>query len=41
MALVDSQAAFKVHCDKIDVTGWLSQLMVDNQLNAFQIWVSL
>ena len=35
MALVDSQAAFKVHCDKIDVTGWLSQLMVDNQLNTF------
>ena len=35
MALVDSQATFQVHCDKIDPSGWLKNVMARNQLRAF------
>eukprot|EP00435_Cladocopium_sp_Y103_P000779 s5414_g1.t1 len=35
MALVDSQATFQVHCDKIDSTGWLKRVMARNQLRTF------
>ena len=35
MALVDSQATFQVHCDKIDPSGWLKNVMARNQLRTF------
>ena len=35
MALVDSQATFQVHCDKIDATGWLKNVMTRNSLRTF------
>ena len=35
MALVDSQATFQVHCDKIDPTGWLKNMMHRNSLRTF------
>ena len=35
MALVDSQAAFSLHCDKIDGTGWLKRIMSRNSLRTF------
>ena len=35
MALVDSQAAFGLHCDKIDSTGWLRRTMGRNNLRTF------
>ena len=35
MALVDSQAAFSLHCDKIDGTGWLKATMARNNLRTF------
>ena len=35
MALVDSHAAFVVHCDKIDNTGWLKNLMNRQALRTF------
>ena len=35
MALVDSQAAFQVHCDKIDPLGWLKGIMVTKRLRTF------
>ena len=35
MALVDSQATFQVHCDKIDPTGWLKRVMAQNHLRTF------
>lgn len=35
MALVDSHAAFVVHCDKIDSTGWLKNLMNRQALKTF------
>ena len=31
MALVDSQATFQVHCDKIDPSGWLKGIMATNK----------
>ena len=37
MALVDSQAAFSLHCDKIDGTGWLKATMARNNLKTFLI----
>ncbi len=35
MALVDSRAAFGVHCDKVDSTGWLRRVMQANGLRTF------
>ena len=35
MALVDSQATFQVHCDKIDPSGWLKGIMATNRLRTF------
>ena len=35
MALVDSQATFALHCDKIDGTGWLKRIMDRNNLKTF------
>lgn len=35
MALVDSQAAFTLHCDKMDGTGWLKATMARNNLRTF------
>ena len=35
MALVDSQATFQVHCDKIDPSGWLKRVMAQNSLRTF------
>ena len=35
MALVDSQAAFSLHCDKIDGSGWLKRTMSRNNLKTF------
>ena len=35
MALVDSQATFSLHCDKIDSTGWLRRTMDANNLRTF------
>ena len=35
MALVDSQATFQLHCDKIDPSGWLKRMMAQNQLRTF------
>ena len=35
MALVDSQVAFSLHCDKIDGTGWLKATMARNNLKTF------
>lgn len=35
MALVDSQATFHVHCDKIDASGWLKTVMTRNSLRTF------
>ena len=35
MALVDSRAAFDVHCDNVDNTGWLKRMMHGNNLHCF------
>jgi hypothetical protein len=35
MALVDSNATFALHCDKIDGTGWLKNTMARNNLRTF------
>jgi hypothetical protein len=35
MALVDSQATFSLHCDKIDNTGWLKATLHRNNLKTF------
>ena len=35
MALVDSRAAFVVHCDKVDSTGWLRRIMEASGLYTF------
>ena len=35
MALVDSKAAFDVHCDNVDNTGWLKRTMHGNNLQCF------
>ena len=35
MALVDSHAAFALHCDKIDGSGWLKRTMNRNNLKTF------
>ena len=35
MALVDSQATFELHCDKIDKSGWLKRKMESNSLRTF------
>ena len=35
MALVDSKAAFDVHCDNVDSTGWLKRMMHGNNLSCF------
>jgi len=35
MALVDSNAAFVVHCNKIDGSGWLRNLMSRQNLRSF------
>lgn len=40
MALVDSEAAFDAHCEKIDGSGQLKKLMRDNGLKTLHSWHS-
>ncbi len=35
MALVDSRAAFGVHCDKVDSSGWLRRVLQASGLHTF------
>lgn len=35
MALVDSQAAFELHCDRVDPSGWLKRVLETNSLHTF------